>query len=219
MRTRGIAALVLAGIAVFALRVVAAQTSVPTDRVLRLSFHDDGTVTLVATNVTPREILNEWARLGGSRVVNAEQLRGGPITVQFENRPQIEVLQSVLRSAAGIILGPRRAGGPGASSFESVYILVSSSPTTSSAFASPTSPQQVQVATPGSPDDEIPPVVPGALGQPGAPGEEPTQPTRPPTTYVPGSGVFVPIVPVPPTTGRGGATPPASGSAGSGSLD
>ena len=54
-------------------------------RELSLAFHEDGTVDLLARNVTTREILAEWARQCQCHVVNAEQLTGGAMMqpVQF----------------------------------------------------------------------------------------------------------------------------------------
>ena len=52
---------------------VAAQAQGP--RKLDVSF-DKGLVTIEAQNVTVREILLEWGRKGGSRIVNAEKLAG-----------------------------------------------------------------------------------------------------------------------------------------------
>ena len=49
---------------------------------VKVSFHG-GKVDLSAQNATVRAILNEWARVGGTRIVNAERLSGPPITVEF----------------------------------------------------------------------------------------------------------------------------------------
>src|SRR5262249_54933162 len=87
----------------------------PPVRRLDLTFDGNGNVTLFAQNVTLREILAEWSRKGGSQVVGAEGLAGGPMTRQFENRSEIEVLSSLLRSAAGVGLLPRAIGSNGPS--------------------------------------------------------------------------------------------------------
>ena len=46
----------------------------------------NGRVTLVAKDVTVREILAEWARVGQTRIVNAEKLTGGPVTLELDGR-------------------------------------------------------------------------------------------------------------------------------------
>lgn len=202
-RTRTLT-LVVAG----ALLLTTAALPAQSERKLQLSFRD-GTVTLVAANVTVREILAEWARLGGSRIINGEKLAGPPVTLQFENAPERIVMDSLLRSAAGYVLGPRLASAPGASQFGVISILP-----TSQAVAGPVtsgSPSAAPLRT--GPDDEIPPVTPpiGTLDprQPvnppvSTPSPNESQPNRP-TVGVPASGV-VPIVPVAPT-----APPPPGG--------
>lgn len=146
---------------VFACLVPAVASAQQAGRVLELSFHD-GRVTLVARNVTLVEVLNEWARKGGSKMVNAEKLTTGQVTYEFHDADELTVLKSLLRPAAGYIAAPRRAGGPvGPSSLEQVVILATSRPTASaSVTAMPTQPIANPVPTDGSPDDAIPPVRP-----------------------------------------------------------
>ena len=98
---------------VFACLVPAVASAQQAGRVLDLSFKD-GRVTLVARNVTLVEVLNEWARKGGSRMVNAEKIPVGQVTYEFHDTDELTVLKSLLRPAAGYIAAPRRAGGPGA---------------------------------------------------------------------------------------------------------
>lgn len=184
-----------------------AQEAPARQRQLEITFDLQGHVTLVAENVTTREILAEWGRVGGSYMINVERLPSVPVEVmRFAGRPEREVLDSLLRGAAGYILGPRTARTAGPSLFETVMILPTSTPVASGAFPGP-SPVASPLRTPGAPEDEIPPVVPavGVQAPPNAPA--PAQP-RPPST----PGVFVPIVPVttpvtppatPTTTGRG----------------
>ena len=186
------------------------------ERKLELTFQD-GRVRLIATNVTVREILGEWARKGGTQVINGDRMPGGPISVAFENATEDEVLESLLRSAAGYVLAPKTlvAGG---STFGVISILPSSQ-----AVAAPTyggSPTPAPVRT--RPDDEIPPVTPPIAGQPVNP---PVNTPPPPDTTnrpsgatgVPGVVPIIPVTPVapstpaPPPAGRGGTPPPSSG--------
>jgi type II secretory pathway component GspD/PulD (secretin) len=64
----------------------------------------NGLVTLVAKDVTIREILAEWARVGQTRIVNADKLTGGPVTLELTNVPEAQALDTVLRSAAGYVM-------------------------------------------------------------------------------------------------------------------
>ncbi|HYN09496.1 MAG TPA: hypothetical protein VES67_19080 [Vicinamibacterales bacterium] len=188
---------------------------------LQLSFDGKGNVTLIAQGVTLQEILSEWTRIGGCYFPNAEKLsRAVILPLQFENMPELKVLDSLLRSAAGIVVAPRTTRTVGASSFEVVQILATSTATASGAYA-PINTMPAPLMTPGSPDDEIPPVTPVNQPQRGA-DPSANRPPPPPTVGVPSSGVFVPIQPVPsgPGPGRGGTTPPPAtppGSSGAGS--
>ncbi len=195
-------------------------------RSIDLTF-DNGTVTLVAENVSLRDVLAEWARLGGTRVVNAERLGGGLLPrIEFRQEPEAAVLRSLLRDVPGYGAAPRVAPTASASMFEALFILPSRSVPVSSTGSSPVRtgmPQQGAVpieqaptlqgaprVIPGSPDSELPPVQPiqGEL-PPTTPGTE-TPANNPNLRVGPGGAVTstVPGVVIPgPTTG-GGTTPP-----------
>ena len=89
---------------------------------LRLSM-GNGRVTLIAKDVTVREILNEWARVGQTRIVNGEKLTGGPVTLELTDVPEAQALDAVLRSAAGYVMAPRLDGSPGSSRYDRIMIL------------------------------------------------------------------------------------------------
>ena len=67
----------------------------------------DGLVTLDAKDATIREIFVEWARVGQTRVMNAERVPGGPVTLQLNGIPERKALDIVLRSVAGYVAAPR----------------------------------------------------------------------------------------------------------------
>lgn len=73
---------------------------------LVLSFKD-GRVTLKATDVTLRQVLNEWSRLGQTRMVGLEKLGGGLLTLELTNVPEKQALEILLRSVAGYAAVPR----------------------------------------------------------------------------------------------------------------
>src|SRR5262245_5259092 len=71
----------------------------PPPRKLQLSFDGKGNVTLIAQSVTLQEVLAEWTRLGNCYFPNADKLSREPLLpVQFENVPELRVLDSLLRS-------------------------------------------------------------------------------------------------------------------------
>ena len=75
----------------------------------------NGRVTLVAQDVTVREILAEWARVGQARSSTAKSSSGTPVTLELTDVPEAQALDTVLRSAAGYVMVPRVAGSAGAS--------------------------------------------------------------------------------------------------------
>lgn len=198
-------------------------------RKLEISFNE-GRVTLVAENVSLAEIFAEWARKGGSQIVNAERLPATPVMpTEFKDQPEADVLRTLLREAPGYGASMRPASGT-QSTVQTVFILAVRAFTTTSSPGSPVaSPvqQNSPVAAPrlinGSPDDEIPPVRPltpevnpgQAPSTPAnAPGGAPSnQPTSPNLRVGPGGtvtstvpGVIIPgPTPTPkPAPGRGG---------------
>jgi hypothetical protein len=96
---------------------------------LKLSIHG-GRVSLVARDVPVRQILAEWARIGQTRIVNAEKLAGPPVTLDLTDVPESAALRTLLRSAAGYMVGMRPANTAGASLFDRILIMPTSSPPT-----------------------------------------------------------------------------------------
>lgn len=62
----------------------------------------DGRVSLNAQDVTIRQILAEWARVGKTRIVNLERVTSGPTTLRFENVSEQQALDIILRTVPGI---------------------------------------------------------------------------------------------------------------------
>ena len=93
---------------------------------LSLAF-DNGRVTLRATNVPLRQILQEWSRLGQTRIVGLEKLAGAPVTVELTDVPEKQALEVLLRSIAGYVAAPRlAAAAPTASSYDRLLLLPTS---------------------------------------------------------------------------------------------
>lgn len=86
----------------------------------------NGLVTLDAQNVSVRQILAEWARIGGARIVNGEKVVGGPVTLQLNGIPERQALDAILRGVSGYMLAARQAGSTGASEFDRILILPTS---------------------------------------------------------------------------------------------
>jgi hypothetical protein len=188
---------------------------------LRLSMAN-GRVTLLARDVTVREILAEWARVGQTRIVNGEKLTGGPVTLELNDVPEAKALDTVLRSAAGYVMAPRMAGSPGPSVYDRIMILASSRPpaVTASSPAPFTSRPMPQVQQNGPPDDDVeigPATGPNMINGPilGQPGQPTVNPALMPQPMQPGQQQQAPMtaprpgmLPAPVNTAPGGQPQP-----------
>lgn len=96
------------------------------DAQVRLQI-ENGLVTLEAQNVSVRQILAEWARIGGARIVNGEKVAGAPVTLQLRAIPERQALDTILRGVSGYMLASRQTGVPGVSGFDRILILPTSS--------------------------------------------------------------------------------------------
>jgi hypothetical protein len=192
---------------------------------LRLSIAN-GRVTIVAQDVSIRQILDEWGRVGQTKIVGAERLTGPAVTLELHDVPEGRALEALLRSASGYIAKPR-SGTVGASTYDRILIMPTSRPPAMSA-APPSfnnARQQPHGVMPNVVvDDDGEPngiMAPGAVPQPqqfpGQPAMQPGQPmptlTRPgmlppPAPNVPGNPYQTnpqqPIIRPPGVPGPGG---------------
>jgi hypothetical protein len=159
---------------------------------VRLSIAN-GRVTLFAQDATLREILSEWARVGQTRIVNAEKVTGAPLTLELRDVPEAQALDTILRSTSGHVLVPRSAGTTGTSVYDRIMILATSrppagSPATPAPFTRTTpqpQPQQAEDDGNDPPQQPQPGMVPGTqmfpgpAGQPGVPNQNQTPMTSP----------------------------------------
>lgn len=116
----------------------------------------DGRVTLDAQNVPARQILAEWARIGGAKIVNAEKITGAPLTLQLQGTPERQALDIVLRGVSGYMLAARQTG-TGVSEFDRILILPTSSaprasgPSPSNGFPNPAANRRMPMPVPVEP--------------------------------------------------------------------
>jgi len=157
----------------------------------------DGRVTIIATDVPLRQILQEWSRIGQTKIINSEKLAGPPVTLQLVNKSEREALDILLRSAAGYMAATRPEGAEGLSAYDRITILATSKAPTVAAGPVATPPQPFQrPPTPVVADDDDEPVnvnvPPQQIPQqpPGMapfPGAAPTAPFATPTPQIEGS--------------------------------
>jgi hypothetical protein len=156
---------------------------------LRLSIAN-GRVTIVAQDVTVKQILDEWQRVGQTVVVGAERVVGPPITIELYDVSEGRALESLLRSASGYIAKPR-GNKPGASVYDQIMIMPASRAPAVSATPPPfVNRAQPQVVMPPVVDDDepSPPIAPpGAVPAPPQqfPGQPPPQPGMQPGMQTP----------------------------------
>jgi len=89
---------------------------------LQLSIQD-GMVSIDAQDVTIRQILTEWSRVGKTRMVNVERLGGGPISIKFDGLPERKALDIILRNVPGYIAAPRATFVANTSMYDTILIM------------------------------------------------------------------------------------------------
>ena len=141
---------------------------------LKLTMQD-GRVTLIASDVPLRQILLEWARIGQAKIVNGDKLSGPNVTIQIVNQPERDVLDILLRNAAGYIAAPRPTVVANAALYDRVTIM-------------PTSRAPAAVASAPTPTFQRPP-------QPVDDGDEPINVTMPPPPPNPVTSQFPGMMP------------------------
>ena len=187
---------------------------------LKLTMQN-GRVTIVADNVPLRQILQEWARVGQTKIVNAEKVTSPNVTLQLIDASEKDALDVLLRNASGYIAAPRPVPMANASFYDRVTIMPTSRPpaATATTMTAPT----FQRPPPPIDDTDEPinvgmpqPVVgqfPGMPPQPGMGQMQPGAPAAPLTSPRPGAvaappqpnAMPNPYQPIrPPGTGRGG---------------
>lgn len=109
---------------------------------LTLSIRN-GLVSIDAQDVTVRQILTEWARIGRTQIINVERITGGPITLRLEAMPEKQALDIILRAIPGYVAQPRATPVADGSLYDRILIMA-----TTTAVAAPR-PQQPAPGFPG----------------------------------------------------------------------
>ena len=115
----------------------------------------EGRVRLIAKDATVRQILTEWARVGQTKIVNAERIPGGPVTLELIDVPEQQALDVLLRTISGYLVAPRAGALVNTSVFDRIVVMptsVAPSAPVSSAPATFTQPTFLQ--RPPTSDDE-----------------------------------------------------------------
>lgn len=107
---------------VFAVLILTSAASDSRAASLTLTIQN-GVVSLNAQDVTARQILTEWARVGKTQFVNLERLTGTPMTLQFERLPEKQALDVILRAVPGYVAAPRETPVADASIYARVLVM------------------------------------------------------------------------------------------------
>src|SRR5438034_8239465 len=99
---------------------VAASTTASADVQLTIQ---NGRVSLTAKDATLRQILAEWAKVGQTKIVNGERVPGPPLTIQFNNVPEPQALDTLLRGLSGYVAQTRDMLVPNLSRFDSILVM------------------------------------------------------------------------------------------------
>jgi hypothetical protein len=83
----------------------------------------NGHVSLVARDATLREILLEWERVGGTRIVNRDRVPGTRLNIELPNVTEEQALTTLLRPIAGYMASRRLSPEGGASVFSRLILM------------------------------------------------------------------------------------------------
>jgi len=129
----------------------------------------NGRVSLVAKDVTVRQILTEWARVGHTKIVNVERIPGGLVSLELRNVPEMQALDILLRSVSGYLAAPRAVDAADLSRFDRIVVMPTSAAprapvtagTQAPVFQPPQFNQPPQQGDDDSDNERPVPVVPG----------------------------------------------------------
>ena len=80
-------------------------------------------MTVLADSVSLRTIIQEWARVGGVRLVDPQHVSLTPVSVDLRNLPEGAALKVLLRTVPGYLLQQRSVESGGPSAFEKLVVM------------------------------------------------------------------------------------------------
>jgi hypothetical protein len=143
----------LAGVPVALALVLGTVSAAAQD--VKLQFVN-GRVTLDARNVSVGAILDEWARIGHTTIVNGTQVNGDRVTLRLVDAAERAALNALLRDVRGYILAARSRSTPHASTFDRVIILPGSPGAPHSPPVRPRAGGADDAASPAPPHNHVP---------------------------------------------------------------
>jgi len=122
----------------------------------------DGRVVLVANNATIADIMAAWAKVGRTKIINADKIPSDVVTLELRNVSERQVLDILLRTTSGFIAALREVDDPTASLFDRIVIMPPSvaPPPPVNASAPPAYPRMPAAPPPSAVSLPEPPVAP-----------------------------------------------------------
>ena len=114
---------------------------------IQLTFQS-GRLSLTAIDATPQQILAEWARIGRTDIINADDAPDVPITLQIENMFEGPALDILLRSMGGYVTVLRVPAESSRSQYARIVVMATA-PTRSASAAATDSPDALEDSDPG----------------------------------------------------------------------
>ena len=141
----------------------------------------DGKVSVVAKDVTLRQIMAEWARVGQTKVINVDRIPGGPMTLELHSVPEDRALEILMRPLSGYLAAPRAVQSPTLSKFDRIVVMPTVAAARQPAVAASAAPAPVFQQTPTF----QPPQVQQEEADDQPPGQNPASPRGPVFTAFP----------------------------------
>jgi hypothetical protein len=113
--------------------------ALPASADVQITMHD-GRVSIVAKDATLRQILAEWARVGQTKILNAERVPGAPLTLQLTDVPEQQALDTLLRALSGYVASPRAEMVSNLSRFDRIAIMPTPAPVMSATATASSAP-------------------------------------------------------------------------------
>ncbi len=151
------------GIALAALLVLPAISSAQD---LKLTL-DGGRATLVAHNVSLRQILAEWERVGQTKIPNRDRMPESLVTLNLVDVPEASALSTLLRSGSGYMAVARTTPIPNTSNFRAV-LLMAAAPKPAAGLPQSSRGDQSPQFQPNNPRFQVPGGPPSNQGMQGA---------------------------------------------------
>lgn len=115
----------------------------PASADVQITMHD-GRVSIMAKDATLRQILAEWAKVGQTKILNGDRVPSGLLTLQLNNVPEAQALDTLLRTVSGYLASPRAEFVSNLSKFDRIAIVPTPAPPMSMPTASAAPPPMFQ---------------------------------------------------------------------------